>query len=528
MSVVLDEVGSAAAPSGRTQRFSVPRGGPFWPLAAAVANGITFAIVRPDVGDLQAALARQSAAAHGVGLTYWFTWFGGGTTPGNYSVLTPYLSTLLGGAVLVGVLATIAIPLLAHRAFADTRYQLAGTWIATMTSGLNIWSGRVPFALGGAVALVSVIGVRARRPVLIVAGAVGTSLCSPVTGVFLAFGLAAAFVAEREHRRQLVLACASCGATLLVVAIVFGNPGTQPYALIDGVLGAATALAMLAAQPAPGVRVALWWTAIAGPALALIPNGLGSNFGRFPWICLPAAVIATASSRRLVAAASILPALGFCVGVTARDLWRAYQPEASVAYYQPLIRTLSRLPELKNYRVEVVQSPDVHTAAVALVDTVALAGGYETQAARDLNSVLYDKDRLNRTSYEIWLLNNAVGWVAFDRRSETDSPEWQLVRGGELPYLHEVDRDSRWIVYRFTKARPIVAPPERLVSMNQADMTIDVPCACTFPVRVRYSKFLGAKTESGDNTARVADDGFGWTVVTTEAPGRYVFNGSFG
>lgn len=525
MSTVL-EAGSAPRPADRIARLRIPHLGVLWPLAAAIGNGVAFALVRPDVGDLQAALARQSAAAHGVGLTYWFTWFGGGTTPGNYSVLTPYLSTVLGGAVLVGVLATIAIPPLAYRAFADTRYQLAGTWIATVTSGLNIWSGRVPFALGAAVALISVIGVRTRQPLLIVVGSVGTSLCSPVTGVFLTFGLAAAFFVEREHRKHLALACAACGITLVVVAIVFGNPGTQPYALIDGVLGAATALAMLAAQPAAGVRVALWCTAIAGPVLALIPNGLGSNFGRFPWICLPAAVIATASSRKLVAAISILPALGFCIGVTARDLVRANEPEASVAYYRPLIRTLKHLPQLQDYRVEVVQNPDVHTAAVALVDTVALAGGYETQAARDLNGLL-DDPNLNSTRYEIWLLNNAVGWVAFDRRADADSAEYHLVRSGRLGYLHEVHRDSRWILYRFTRAVPIVALPERLISMSQADMTIDVPCACTFPVRVRYSKFLTAATSSG-NQAQITDDGYGWTRVTTPAPGQYVFNGSFG
>jgi hypothetical protein len=522
------EAGSAPRPTDRAPRYAMPPAGVLWPLAAAVGNGIAFGLVQPDVGDLQAALARQSAAAHGVGLTYWFTWFGGGTTPGNYSVLTPYLSTVLGGAVLVGVLATIAIPLLAYRAFADTRWQLAGTWIATMTSGLNIWSGRVPFALGGAVALVSVIGVRSRRPLLTVSGAVVTSLCSPVTGVFLAFGLAAAFFAEREHRRQIALACASCGATLLVVAIVFGNPGTQPYALIDGILGAATALIMLAAQPAPGVRVALWFTAIVGPLLSVVPNGLGSNFGRFPWICLPAAVIATASSRKLVAAIAILPALGFCIGVTTRDLVRAYQPEASIAYYQPLIHTLNGLRDLKNYRVEVVQNPEIHTAAVALVDTVALAGGYETQAARSLNAVLYDPDQLNPTSYKVWLLNNSVGWVAFNRRSDSESPEYQLVRDGGLGYLDEVHSGSRWIVYRFTQAAPIVNPPERLVSMSQADLTIDVPCACTFPVRIRYSKFLSAATETGDDRAQIADDGYGWSVVTTPAAGRYIFNGSFG
>jgi hypothetical protein len=520
------EAGRKPRPADPAQRLRLPHLDVLWPLAAAVANAVAFALVRPDVGDLQAALARQSAAAHGVGLTYWFTWFGGGTTPGNYSVLTPYLSNLIGGAVLVGVLATIAIPLLAHRVFADTRYQLAGTWIATVTSGLNIWSGRVPFALGGAVALACLIGVRARQPLLIVPGAVVTSLCSPVTGVFLGFGLLAAFVAERELRKHLALAGMACGITLVVVAIVFGNPGTQPYALIDGVLGAATALAMLAAQPAPGVRVALWLTAIAGPVLALIPNGLGSNFGRFPWICLPAVVIATANSRKLVAGLAILPALGFCVGVTARDLVRATEPEASVAYYQPLIHTLQRLPDLQNYRVEVVQNPNVHTAAVALVDTVALAGGYETQAARDLNGLLNDP-KLTALRYEIWLQNNSVAWVAFDRRADSDSAEYHLIRSGKLGYLHEVHQDSRWILYRYTGAEPIVAAPERLVSMTQADMIVDAPCACTFPVRVRYSRYLSAATTGGD-TATIVDDGYGWTQVTTPVAGQYVFHGSFG
>src|SRR5258708_31234984 len=79
-----------------------------YPTAAATIGAIAFLVVHPQVGDLWAARARQSAAAHGVGLTYWFSWFGGGSTPGNYSVLIPFVSTLLGAALL-GALATAAI-----------------------------------------------------------------------------------------------------------------------------------------------------------------------------------------------------------------------------------------------------------------------------------------------------------------------------------------------------------------------------------------------------------------------------------
>lgn len=60
------------------------------PTAFTLVNAIAFWLVRPDVNDLWAARARASAVSHGVGLTYWFSWFSGGSTPGNYSVLTPY------------------------------------------------------------------------------------------------------------------------------------------------------------------------------------------------------------------------------------------------------------------------------------------------------------------------------------------------------------------------------------------------------------------------------------------------------
>src|ERR1700742_3152784 len=92
----------AARPLDRLSllRREVARHGWWLAVAAGGLGALAFVIVSPAVGDVWAALARRSAALHGVGLTYWFAWFGGGATPGNYSVITPWLSTLIGATTL--------------------------------------------------------------------------------------------------------------------------------------------------------------------------------------------------------------------------------------------------------------------------------------------------------------------------------------------------------------------------------------------------------------------------------------------
>src|SRR4051794_41918021 len=59
------------------------------PTIFAALSGIAFVILRPGVNDLWAARARASAVEHGVGLTYWFSWFGGGGAPGDHSLPRP-------------------------------------------------------------------------------------------------------------------------------------------------------------------------------------------------------------------------------------------------------------------------------------------------------------------------------------------------------------------------------------------------------------------------------------------------------
>ncbi|MGI8680485.1 MAG: hypothetical protein ACR2LX_17735 [Jatrophihabitans sp.] len=495
--------------------------------AVAIVGAVAFAAVRPNVGDLQAALARESAARHGVGLTYWYGWFGGGSTPGNYSVIVPTLTAWFG-TVLLGVLATVAITPLAWLALARLPYRVAGTWVATIVAGFNLWSGRIPFALGCAVGIVALMAARERWNGLTVGATIVSSLCSPVTGLFVAVGLFATFLVRPENRRTMLVGCGACLSTLLLVALVFTTPGPQPYTYASAALTAGSALAMLYAKPNQVVRATIWCTALAAPVIATIPNGLGSNLVRLPWICLPAVAVATANAlpkwRILVA---VLPALALCANATVADIGRADVPSASPSYYQGLIGQLKPLPNLANSRLEVVGNPRVHTAAFVLLGHAALAGGYETQEQNELNAILSNRAGLDDVSYKVWLDNNAVGYVALDRAPAANYAEYDLVSSGRVPYLTKVSQSKEWVLYRVGDATPIVPRPQRLLQVSQSEMRIQVPCACSFYVRIRYSKFLRATAHATDSsaTATLADDGNGWTIVTAPRAGVYVLDG---
>jgi len=68
--------------------------------------------------------------------------------------------------------------------------------------------------------------------------------------------------------------------------------------------------------------------------------------------------------------------------------------------------------------------------------------------------------------------------------------------------------------------------PATLVSVDQSQLTMSVPCACTVNVRVRWSEFLHASDKTTKARAHVTNDGSGWTNVIAPAPGTYVLSGS--
>jgi hypothetical protein len=494
------------------------------PTIVATIDAIAFLVIRPDVGDLQAALGREMAAAQGVGLWYWFGWFSGGTTPGHYSILSPWLTSWIGAAPALALATVITTPL-AAKALAGTRYATLGVWVATFTAACNMWSGRVPFALGCAAAVGAVVAIRSGRMLPTIALAVLSVLFSPVSGALLAMVLAMTVLVERGRRRLQLAAVIAAGGCLVAELLIFGSPGPQGFSLGAALITSWTLLWFLFARPARALRPVIIASAALAPVLSLIPNGMGSNFPRLAWICLPAVVAATASTRRLVAVFAIAPALVCCAEATAVDLVRAHQPTAQHAFYASLDKELDSL-KIVNYRLEAVVDNNIHTAADALITHVALARGYETQEDNALNAVLLSKTALNPVSYRRWLDENAVGYIAISKVLKNPTFEAQLINSGQLGYLTQIWTDPDWNLYRVSAATPIVPAPETLVSASQSQMIIDVPCTCRFGLRVRYSKFLAATIPNTTVAATVADDGTGWTVVTTPQAGRYVLQGS--
>jgi hypothetical protein len=493
-----------------------------------VLNAVAFLIVRPGVNDLWAARARANAAGHGVGLTYWFSWFGGGSTPGNYSVLTPYLSAWTSPE-LVGALAAVSITPLCVLLLRGTRYQLAGVATATAAAGMNLWSGRIPFILGCAFAVAALLAVRARRRVPAVVLTLLTVFASPVSGAFLALGMAGTFIESKPYRRISAITMGSVVVGLGVVGLAFGTPGPENFSYWLCAETVAGLLLFLFAGPPAYLRTVIYLSIFAAVVLSLVPNGMGSNFPRLAWFCLPVVVLATSSKRLLIALLTSLPMVAIGAAGTVEDLHDASEPVSSTAYYTPLADELDRLDGLANYRVEIV-TKGAHAAYDALLDHAMLARGWESQEDNALNKTLQNA-ALDATSYKIWLDNNSVGFVAVPDTKSDNSPEYDLVLGGGLKYLTRVWSADHWVLYRVSDPTPIVAPPQNVLEYSQSHLTIRVPCACTFSVRVRWSKFLRADPAAASGAppaarAQVVDDGYGYTSVTTTAPGNYVLHGS--
>jgi hypothetical protein len=488
-------------------------------LAFTTVAAAVFAVARPPVGDFWAAQARQSAAVHGVGLRYWFAWFGG-TVPGHYSVLAPFLSRFVDVGVL-GATATAATVALCRLLVRGTPHATAATWMAAVAATSSLWSGRIPFAAGTALMLLTLLLMRAGRPILAAAAGAVTALVSPVSAAFLVLGLAGVVLHDRDRRRLALWTAGGASVCLLSLGAYFGLPGNEGWKASHAGLTALSLAILLAARPPAQLRTVVILSLVACPLLALVPNGVGSNFERFAWIYLPVAVVAFGQARRAVVV--LAASGGVLMGVlgSGHDLYVAAQPMSQQTYYSGLIHELDAIPNLRNYRVEVV--PDgTHVAAFALLNHAQLARGYETQSDNKLDSVLMSTT-LDAASMRGWLDKNAVAYVVLDRQTLAAGPEDRLVRSGRLPYLHRVWSDQHLELLAVRAPTPLVERPARVAAADQASLTVWAPRAGRFGVRIRWSNFL--RVAHAAPGVQLSPDGTGWTVLTVPAAGRYAVTG---
>ncbi len=489
------------------------------PGLIAAALGCLYLVLQPSSAD-HAAQVFRSGLFESEGLSAWNNlWFGGHHTPG-YSVLFPFLGSLIGPR-LVGALAVIAATLLfagiAYRHW-GARARLGVSWFAAAAS-LSLFSGRLSFALGVAIALAAVFASqRGWRP-LAIGLAVLCALASPVAALFLACGAVAHSIAERS-RSGVELAVASFGGVVLL-AHAFPEGGTEPFVSSSFRPALLIAIAVFLAIPREEkllrYGVAVYAAALAGAFL--IDSPMGGNATRMGSLLLgPALALGLWRRQRglLVLLAPFL--LYWQLSPVVRDLEAVYaQPSVKSSYYAP-VRDFLHGATRGQYRVEVLPTAH-HWEAALLPRGIYIARGWERQLDRKLNGLFYEDESgpLTAQAYRAWLDDLSVGFIAvpdtpLDYAGEAEA---RLIARG-LPYLKRVFASRDWTVYRVSDPEPLAVGAGRIVKLKPEGFVVAARSAGSILVKVRWTRYWAIEQGSGC----VQESPRGFTQVKVREAGR--------
>uniref|UniRef100_UPI0033A699B7 MFS transporter n=1 Tax=unclassified Streptomyces TaxID=2593676 RepID=UPI0033A699B7 len=479
---------------------------------AALTHIVWFLLFANSGGDL----AAQDAWAEFVGRhpdsAYNLAWYGG-MHPVSYSVVSPYLMSVLGvrTTMMAAGTASAALTALILVRVRAVRNPAACALAAVFALLCNALSGRVTFGLGmmfalGAVAAVFCWPYRWRRKrwakAAVAAPLAGlATAASPVAGLFLGVAAAALFLNKRRPG-----AYALGLAPVAVVALsswLFPFSGTQPMSL------GSTTLPFLF-----GVLVFLlvprdWRTVRTGAAVYalgtlltwLVDSQIGSNVSRLPMLFAGVVLLAALPytrprTRRWYAVVLAFVGLNGWIGFKSVDDVVRTAPDAAWAREAaPLINQL-QVRGAEKARVEVVPARS-HREASALTPYINLARGWNRQADMERNPVFYD-DTLNAVTYRDWLHRWAVHYVVLPK-GEPDTgaeQEAKLVRDG-LPYLKPVWADDNWRLFAVDDPTPLADPPATVERAGAGEVKIRVTAEGRVLIRVPYSPWLALLDEEG-------------------------------
>ncbi|MGW5607107.1 MFS transporter [Streptomyces sp. NPDC003753] len=486
-------------------------------LAATALAGVLHLIWFFTFANSGGDLAAQDAWAEFVGRhpdsAYNLAWYGG-MHPVSYSVVSPYLMSLLGvrttmmiaGTASAGLLTLI---LIRSRAVREPRWPaLAGVF------GLlcNAISGRVTFGLGMVFALGATAAVfcwpyhwrhkRWAKALSAASLAALATMSSPVAGLFVGLVAVALFLQKRRPGAW-ALGLAPT-AVVALSAWLFPFSGTQPMTWASTILPFLFSALVWVVVPKEWktVRITAAVYALSVLLVWLISSQIGSNITRlamlFAGVALVAALPFTVPrSRKWYATVVALTGFVVWIGVKTVDDIVHTTPAASWAHeLAPLVHQL-QVDGAEKGRVEVVPARS-HREASALAPYVNLARGWNRQADMERNPLFYD-DTLNSANYHAWLQRWAVHYVVLPK-GEPDGDggerERELVQRG-MPYLKQVWGDANWQLFAVTDPTPLADPPAVVDRAEQGELTIQVKKAGRVLIRVPYSPWLGLVDTQG-------------------------------
>ncbi len=490
-------------------------------VAAGVAAALAAALAwyGPPGSDFAAHLY-QSALFEDRGFGIWNNfWYAGRYSFVTYSLLYYPLAALIGIKLLAVV--SIATAALAFGVVATREWGTDARWairsFAVVWAGV-VLSGAFPFALGIALALLSLWALQTGRlgPFALLTVLVLTA--SPVAFVLLVVVLAGVALSRSSRGAELALPLAilcAVTSTELILLRLFPAGGRYPFSLPE--FAAACVFCGLGILLTWRVRTAgvLRWTyvvyLIACTTAYLVPSGLGENIARLRYAAIPIAIL-TLSLRRwrplwlallalaLAVAWNLTPLAGSFVK-TSRDA------AAEPAYWQPAI-TFLRANLSPSYRVEAVDTVGHWPAAYLPAAGIPIARGWFRQDDFPRNDVLYAD--LSRTAYLGWLRSVGVKYVVLP-----DAPldysakdEGALISSGRSG-LVAVFRSAHTTVYAVPSPRSIVTGPgsPRILNLGQTSATLALDRPGRYRVAINWSPYwrttAGCLSRAADGTVQL-------------------------
>ncbi|HYH59378.1 MAG TPA: hypothetical protein VD790_09195 [Thermoleophilaceae bacterium] len=503
------------------------------PVLVTAAISAVYLVVDPPSTDLAAHLFR-TRLFDAEGFTLWNgQWYGGHHTV-SYSVTFPPIGWLLGPK-LTGVFAALAATALFSalaRAHAGRKGQPAAIWFAVV-AGAYLFTGRIPFLLGLALGLASLLALHRGRTGIGVAAAVACAVTSPVAAMFLALAavaheLARMFEPGPERARRPGAATAVAAAAFLptvLLALAFPEGGWQPFKwwyLLPSLAVAVVCFAVLPARERT-LRIGAALYGVSVLAAYVIHTPMGSNSTRLGELFVgPVVLLALAarewprSEHRRFVIAALVPLAVWAMWAPVRDYARASgDPAARGEYFNPLLDFLGDQPD-GPWRVNVLFTLN-HREAAEVAPHYPLARGWQRQLDVERNPLFYE-DSLDPARYRRWLRNHGVRYVAVPdaELDHSSKRERELIESG-LPYLEPRFTSADWRVYEVMLGSRLAVPAGRaratVTELGPSSFTVDFQRPGEALVHVGWSAYWlpeGGCAERAGN----------WTRVSRASPGR--------
>ncbi|MDG9719980.1 MFS transporter [Streptomyces sp. DH24] len=466
-------------------------------------------------------LAAQDAWAEFVGRhpdsAYNLAWYGG-MHPVSYSVVSPYLMSVLGVRTTMMISGTVSAGLLTMVLIRSrsVRNPLWAALAGVFALFCNAASGRVTFGLGtvfalGAVAVVFCWPYRWRhrrwaKALCAAPLAALATMASPVAGLFVGLVAVALFL-QRRRPGAWALGLAPA-AVVAVSAWLFPFSGTQPmsYASVILPLAFSVLVCVLVPRDWKTVRLTSGVYALSVVLVWLISSQIGSNITRlamlFAGVALLAALPFTVPRSRKWYAL-VVSFLGFNVWIGVKAVNDVVHTAPAASWSRELAPLVNELQEVRaeRGRVEVVPARS-HREASALAPYVNLARGWNRQADMERNPLFYD-DTLNSANYHEWLKRWAVHFVVVPKDQpdgDGGERERELVQRG-LPYLKQIWGDANWQLFEVTDPTPLAEPNATVLRAEQGEVTVDVRRAGRILIRIPYSPWLSIVDDEGRSLA---------------------------